>query len=305
MEELRGLWAFVRVAEAGSFSAAARRLSLSVAALSKSIARLEAKLDAQLFVRTTRALRLTAEGRLLYEQANRSFGELEQTLARVRSERAELAGLVRLSTVTAYGRYALLPVLPAFLTRYPGIDLELSFHDGGRELSRQGFDVRITWGEQRERGKVARRLCAMPLVLIASPAYLARHGTPTAPQQLAAHQCILATLPTGTRALWKFKPRGTRAAVESVAPNGRVTVADELATVIDAALVGLGITVVAAHHVAQQLEDGALVRLLPDYDIQAHDASFSEIIIQYPQRRLMPPRVRVLVDFLIERLQST
>lgn len=304
MDELNGLWSFTQVAGAGSFSAAAERLGLSTAALSKSVARLETRLGMRLLTRTTRALHLTPEGRHLFERVGESFAAIEQSLLQVRQLNVAPEGTVRLSTVSAYGRHAILPVLPEFFARYPLIDLEMSFHDRARGLTRQSFDVRISWGEQRERDKVAKRLCRLPLILVASPAYLERCGTPAKPQELERHQCINVDLPAGARARWIFKSRRRGGGDSySITPRGRLLVLNELAAVIDAALAGLGLTVVTMDGVVEQLRDGALVQVLPDYAISAHNEKHSDIIIQYPQRKQMAPRVRALVDFLIEKLQ--
>ncbi|MGE0384929.1 MAG: LysR substrate-binding domain-containing protein [Gammaproteobacteria bacterium] len=307
MNELHNLWSFVQVAAAGSFSAAAARLAVTPAALSKSVARLEAQVGARLFTRTTRALHLTSEGQALFDSASRSLAEVEAAIERVRNARLEPAGLVRLSTVTAYGRYQVVPILPEFLARHPRIDLRISFHDAGRGPSRQADDVRITWGEEREREKVARLLCRLPLVLIASPAYLARRGTPKTPADLEHHECIAVALPNVERARWELKRRQGgrgRPGNEVVVPRGRVLVADELDACADAALAGLGITAESIQNVGRHLQDGTLVRVLADYEVQGHSTRDSEVIIQYHPRKYLAPRVRVLVDYLIEKLQG-
>lgn len=306
MEDLHKLWGFVQVAHAGTFSSAAERLGLSASALGKSVARLEKNMGVRLFTRTTRSLHLTSEGQALFDRMNRSFGDIEEALNLLRQSGDQPSGLVRLSTVTAYGRYSILPILPEFLVRYPLLDLRLSFHDGGRGLTRQAFDVRVTWGEDKERDKVAKRLCIMPLILIASPEYLARKGMPRKPQDLERHECITAALPDIERPHWVFARRaGHRDAEPYVLhPRGRIVVADELDVVSDAAVAGLGVTVVAVQNVMRQLRDGSLVRLLPQYEIQGHSAKHTEIILQHPQRKHMAPRTRLLVDFLLEKLEG-
>jgi DNA-binding transcriptional LysR family regulator len=306
MEELRNLLGFVRVVHAGGFSAAAAESGLSAAALSKNVARLEVKLGVRLLARTSRSVQLTQDGELLYERVSRSFSDIQESLDFARSARSAPAGLVRLSTVTAYGRAALLPVLPDFLKRYPAINLQISFHDGGRGLRRQPFDVRITWGEELENDKVAKPLDRVPLMLVASPAYLAGRALPETPHDCEQHDCIGVILPGGGRAQWKLQLRtsGRRGgALHTFVPKGRLVIMDELDVAIDAALAGLGIAAVDSRVVATHLSQGSLVRLLPDYDLLSHSDQLGQIVIQYPQKLYAAPRVRAVVDYLIERLQ--
>lgn len=307
MDELRPLWAFVQVARFGSLSAAAQALSLSPAALSKSVARLETKLDARLFTRSTRSLQLTDVGRRLVEQLDTPFSEIQSALHGVRQVRGEPVGTVRLSTVTAYGRVHVMPTLPEFFALYPQVDLVMSLHDGARGLSRHSYDVRINWGEEREQNKVAHRLCIMPLALVASPAYLKRRGTPRTLQDLEAHECISVSFNGSQRASWQFSRRGGRAKPskpEVFVPRGHLMIVDEMETVIDAALAGLGLTLMAADNIPVALAQGTLVQVMANYVITGPDADKTEIILQHPQRRLMSPATKALVDFLVARLKQ-
>jgi DNA-binding transcriptional LysR family regulator len=307
VQELRHLWYFVQVAEAGSFTAAAARLSLSTAAISKNIAGLERRAGVQLFVRTSRALHLTGEGRALLERITPALTTIENSYNQLRNGGTSPAGIVRLSTVTAYGKHCVLPVLPRFFERYPKIDVVMSFHDGGRGLTRQSFDIRLNWGEQRERDKVSQTLCQMPLILVASPGYLARRGTPLTPQDLASHDCINVALASGSHPHWTFIPRteGRRDRQRiTVTPKGRLLVMDELDAVADAAEAGLGITVSSAENVLAALHAGRLVRVMEDYTVLGQGEMPTEIIIQYPARKALPLKVRVLVDFLLKELKG-
>src|SRR5262245_3825205 len=284
MQELRNLWYFVQVADAGSFTAAAARLSLSTAALSKNIARLERRAGVQLFVRTSRTLHLTDEGRALLERITPAFATIESSYGQVRDVGTEPAGIVRLSTVTAYGKHCVLPLMSRFFQRYPRIDLVMSFHDGGRGLTRQAFDVRLNWGEEREQDKVSQTLCQMPLILVASPEYLARCGTPVRPEDLERHDCINVTLANGSRAHWTFVPRTGERRERSritVTPKGRLLVMDELDAVTDAAEAGLGLTVISAENALRALREGRLVRVLEDYAVLGQGEMNSAVIVQY------------------------
>jgi DNA-binding transcriptional LysR family regulator len=306
VNELRNLWHFVQVAQAGSFTIAASRLALSTPALSKSVARLERRIGTRLFVRTSRTLHLTDEGRALFERVSDSFGEIENSFNVLGDTGAVPAGVVRLSTVTAYGKHCVLPLLPDFLARYPQVDVVMSFHDGQRGMTRQAFDVRINWGESYEQNKVSHTLCRMPLILVGSPHYLSRRGTPLRPEDLEHHDCINVTLANGVRGHWTFVARRTGRGTQrvTIAPKGRLIVMDELDAVADAAIAGLGLTVSSMENVLGSLRDGTLVHVLPDYDVLGNDLMASEIVIQYARRKSLPPRVCALVEFLLERLKG-
>lgn len=306
MSELRRLRLFIQVAEAASFTQAAQSSGLSVAAISKNIAQLERALGVTLLQRTTRSVHLTDEGRQLYQESRAALATLDTALLNARHKKDELQGVVRLSCVTAYGRYALIPVLPRLYARHPGIKLDISFRDATQASNRRDADIRITWGESYQTDKVCRRLCVMPLVMVASPDYLRHRGAPRHPDELAAHDCIGAGLVTGVAARWVLRPAGTRrnAAPQVFQPDGRLIVRDELETVIDAALAGLGLTVVAEPNVTGHLNSGALQRVMDDYTIEGHSDRFAEIVLQYPRRGAMSARVRAVVDFLLEVLET-
>ena len=306
MEHLRKLWLFNQVIEAGSFSEAARRNNLSVAAISKHIAQLESAIGAQLLIRTTRSLKLTVDGQQLYDNSRGGLNDLQVAMDKVTTSHSELTGLVRLSVVTAYGRHAVIPLLPGLFERYPDIRLDISFHDAGDRPSRFADDIHITWGEEQYPNKVSKRLSVMPLVLVASPQYLERYGSPSKPEDLGQHQCIVASLPTGVIARWIFRRKQSRGKATAIAisPKGQLTIRDELDTVIDAAVLGLGITVVTEFTAAQQLQSGKLQRVLGDYELEGHSSKFAEIVMQFPKHDHMTTRVRAVADFFIEHLQE-
>jgi LysR family transcriptional regulator, transcriptional activator for dmlA len=307
MQELHGLWHFVQAARAGSLTHAAQRLGLSTAALSKSVARLEQLTGTRLFVRTTRNLQLTSEGATLLGRVGDAFAAIEDSLERLREERSKPSGVVRISTVTAYGKHCLLPILPEFLERYPTVDVLISFHDGGRGLTRESYDIRINWGEEREQDKVSQTMCRMPLIPVASPAYLAKRGVPKHPEDLANHDCINVVLPNGSHARWTFLSssggrRGRRSM--TILPKGRLTVRDELEAVCDAAVADLGVTVISSENVLGALREGSLVRVLPEYEVQGNNELGTTIIMQYSRKDVLSSNVRALVDFVLEKLKG-
>jgi DNA-binding transcriptional LysR family regulator len=307
MQELHGLWHFVQAARAGSLTHAARHLGVSTAALSKSVSRLERLTNTRLFVRTTRQLQLTSEGATLLGRVETAFTAIEQSLAQLRDGRNKPSGIVRVSTVTAYGKHCLVPILQEFLQLYPTVDVLISFHDGGRGLTRQGYDIRINWGEEREQDKVSQTMCRMPLITVASPGYLAERGVPNRPEDLEHHECINVVMPNGSHGRWTFlsSAAGRRASRRvTITPRGRVTVRDELDAVYDAAKAGLGITVISIENLLEALREGSLVRVLPQYEVEAQTELSSTIIMQYPRKELLSPNVRALVDFVLKKLKG-
>jgi DNA-binding transcriptional LysR family regulator len=307
MQELHGLWHFVQAARAGSLTLAAQRLGVSTAALSKSVARLERLTNTRLFVRTTRQLQLTSEGATLLGRVGDAFTAIEDSIERLHEGHSKPAGIVRVSTVTAYGKHCLLPVLPEFLERYPTVDVLISFHDGVRGLTRQAYDIRINWGEEREQDKVSQTMCRMALIPVASPAYLAKRGIPKKPADLAQHDCINVVLSNGSHARWTFfsSSGGRRGRTRTtIVPGGRLTVRDELDAVSDAAIAGLGITVISIENVLGALRGGSLVRVLPQYEVEGQNELGSTIIMQYSRKDVLSPNVRALVDFMLEKLKG-
>lgn len=305
MDHLRNLWAFTAVARAGSFTQAAETLGLSTVALSRSVARLEQGLQVKLFVRTTRQVMLTDEGRRLFDRIDVPFTAVADAVAGVHQSRGRITGTVRVSSVTAFGRHRVLPVLGPFFERHPDVNVVLNLHDGTPGRSRQSYDIRINWGEKPELDKVAHTLTTIPLCAVASPRYLARHGQPASPPDLTRHACITAGFEGGVLGRWIFRSRSAQAADEEptiVDPVGPVVITGELEAVLDAAIAGLGIAVVAQDHATEALNEGRLHRVLAEFDVIGRGQAYSQVILQHPLRGLMSPAIQALVDFLLEHL---
>ncbi|SMB26524.1 Transcriptional regulator, LysR family [Sterolibacterium denitrificans] len=300
---------FIQVARSGSFTAAANRLGVSTAAVSKSIARLENQLDTRLFNRTTRSIHLTAEGKLFFDHVDAGFARIDQAINLVEEARGGPVGLIRLSTMTYFGRHLLMPLVPTFLDTFPNVSLEISMNDIMPDLVSEGFDVRIIHGQPTETRYVYRHLYRLPLVLVASPEYLSRKGEPRHPDDLVHHDCITALRLSGERYSWNFTAETSDNATQQSAsyvhyPNGRLVVSKQVDTVVDAALMGLGVTVTFVESVLEHLESGRLQVLLPDFLVDDDGRNDSEIFIQYPHREYLSLKVRVLIDFLIEHFYS-
>jgi len=308
MDSIKDLLPFVQAVKSGSFTAAAGRLGVSTTAVSRSIARLERRLDTRLFNRTTRRMHLTAEGRLFYEHVEAGLEHVDQAITLVREAREGPVGRIRISTVTYFGRYFLMPLVPDFLKAFSKVDLEICMNDVMPDLVGEGFDVGIVYGRPKDTRYVSRHVYRLPLVLVASPEYLARKGEPKRPQDLAQHECIVALGHSGEHYGWNFRPaaQGRAGGGGSYVhyPQGRLVVSKLLDAVVDAALMGLGITVAFVESVLPHLESGRLRVLLPAFPLDDNESKDAEIFIQYPHREYVSLKVKALVDFLLERFRA-
>lgn len=282
---------FIRVAEAGSFSAVARESGTSQPTISRQVAALEEHLGCLLIQRTTRSLTLTEDGRAFLETARRALEAVTEAEASVGRRKGRATGTLRLAAATVMGRLHILPRLPRFLARHPELGVDLVLADGFTDLVEQGIDLALRVGVLEDPGLVARRIGLSRRVVAATPGYLARHGTPATPEDLRRHACIVyAGLATG--ASWPFQgPQGRIA----IPVSGRLRV-DSTEAVRAATLQGLGIGMVPVwHFVDSEFETGRLVELLA-----AWEAPPLPIHAVYPTRRFVAPKVRAMVDFLAE-----
>lgn len=290
MKGLEQFIAFAQTARRGSFAAAARDLGGSPSTLAKSVARLEASLGLKLFHRTTRQVSLTADGERLFQRCERLLAEFEGLHDEAAGVRAAPAGLLRVDAPLTYGRRVLVPLLARLLHAHPQLQVDLRLQDAYADLVRDGLDLAIRVGTLRDSTLVARRIDQQDLLLCASPLYLARHGTPARLDDLTGHAALVFRLPSSGRLrAWQFR-RG-RKAVE-MHPGHRVQVNDGEG-IVAAALLGLGLAQVPDNMVRDELADGRLVELLPE-----HRPESMPISAVVPSGRLVPPRVRALLDLL-------
>lgn len=286
---------FIRVAEAGSFSAVAREAGTSQPTISRQVAALEEHLGCLLIQRTTRSLTLTEDGRAFLETARRALETVAEAETSVGRRKGRPTGTLRLSAATVMGRLHILPRLPRFLARHPELGVDLVLGDGFTDLVEQGIDLALRVGVLEDPGLVARRIGLSRRVVAATPDYLAQHGTPETPEDLRRHACIVyAGLATG--ASWPFQgPQGGPDGRIAIPVSGRLRV-DSTEAVRAATLQGLGIGMVPVwHFVDGEFEKRRLVRLLA-----AWEAPPLPIHAVYPTRRFLAPKVRAMVDFLAE-----
>ena len=287
--------AFVRVAERGSFAAAAADLGLTPSALSKLVTRIEDRLGVRLLTRTTRKLALTAEGELFVARSRDILASIEAAEAEVTAASERPRGHLRISVGTAVAKQILGPALPVFLDRYADITVELHVSDRQVDLVAEQIDVAIRSGALGDSTLVARKLGEATRVICASPLYLEKHGTPRVPADLLQHNCL--TLPGPAWSQWPFH---THEGINRLAVAGTLT-SDNADLLLDMAVAGLGIARLADFMVARALRDGALVRLLVDSHVPE---SFPIHALTVPGRH-RAPRVRAFVDFLAEEFGRT
>ena len=280
--------AFVRAVELGGFSAAARQLKLSPSALSKLVSRLERRLRVRLLHRTTRKLRPTAEGELFFARCRTILAELEDAETEIGRSRDKPRGKIRLHVGVGLATHLVVPALPRFRSRYPDVQVELVVEDRDFDLLREGIDISVRPGAPRDESLVARKLGDFERVVCASPQYLARHGAPQTPDELAKHSCITLTLPG--RAQWPFDtPQGRR--VVTITPSVSANNND---CALQLALLDLGIVHLNDFIVAPEIRRRRLLPVLSDY----HCAERVPMHALYPQDRHRLPRVAAMLDFL-------
>ena len=289
--------AFVAAADEGSFSAAARRLGLTPAAVSKSVAQLEARLGVRLFQRSTRRLAPTTDGERLYGQIRRPWSEIGDALTDLRQGAGKPAGTLKVALAHTVGREYFVPMMDGFVRRYPDVVPDLSFDNRQVDLIAQGFDVAIGGGIELTDALIARELARVRIVLAASPAYLKAHPAPSHPLELARHRGLLRrSLSSGRLVPWVLKNKGGQEVVASVRP---VMVLDDPEAIGRAAASGMGIAMLPLPHALPWLESGALVRVLPEWYAEALPLS-----IYYTSRKLVPAKVRVFVDHILEQFRA-
>ncbi|MBM3623007.1 MAG: LysR family transcriptional regulator [Alphaproteobacteria bacterium] len=281
--------AFVKVVEANGFSAAAPQLGLTPSAVSKLVTRLEERLGVRLFNRTTRKLALTEAGENFYRDAARIIGEVDEVEAAIGRRGHEARGLVKVTTSLAFGAHQILPLVPEFLDNHPGIELDLSFTDRVVDLVQEGFDVAFRIGHLADSSFVARKIGEDRRVVVAAPSYLRKHGEPKHPDELVRHNCLGFRDRTSMNR-WPFLVDG---ATREVMVRGNCR-GDDGDMLYQLAVEGVGIVRLTRLTVARAVRAGGLVEILQPFTPR------DTIPIQavYPHRRLLPPKVTALVDFL-------
>lgn len=297
MDSFNYLDSFILSAESGSFSAAARRLGLTPAAVSKNVARLEGSLGARLFQRSTRSLTLTEAGERFLARVAGPVQELQGAIADLTRDGDVPAGRLKVGMALAVGRTYLVPLLGEFVRRYPAVLPDWHFDNRQVDLVGDGYDAAIGGGIELTQGIVARELARVHIVAAASPAFMAGLPVPRHPSDLAELPGIARrSAPSGRLRSWSLR---NRAGDEALADFRPVAVFDDPEAMARAAACGAGIALLPTPHAVPLLESGELVRLLPDWH-----ADSGPLSIYYPSKRLMPSKTRVFVDFVVEQFRA-
>jgi DNA-binding transcriptional LysR family regulator len=283
---------FVRVCTTRNLSAAGREFGLSPAASSARMAQLEKQLGARLLHRTTRQITVTQEGEAFLEQAQALLDTAEQAMASVGQGTAQVRGLLRVASSVTFGRSHIVPAVGEFLRTYPEVQLDLRLSDGQHDLAADGIDVAVRIGPLRDSALVVRPMARSRTVLCASPAYLKQHGTPQHPSELQQHQCLV------LQAMDPWRLRAPDGSELVLRVGGRLR-SDSGLAILDAAVDGLGIALLATWHATEQLRNGQLVRIMPGY--QSDESMISAV---YLNRKFLPPKSRAFIDFFSQRFAA-
>lgn len=290
MASWEGVNEFVAVAETGSFTQAALRMTTSVANVSRRVAVLEERLGVKLLLRTTRKVSLTEAGQVYYLQCRALLEGLEQAELAVTQMQQTPKGKVKVTAPVTYGEQKIAPLLHDFLQLYPQLELDLVLSNQKLDLIEQGVDVAVRLGQLDDSSFIARRLSNRHLYVCATPEYLAQYGTPHTLSELNQHYCLI-----GTYDHWRFKENHQS---RSIRVKGRISCSSGV-VLLDAVLKSMGLAQLPDYYVSEHLESGRLVEVLPSYRDDREG-----VWALYPQNRHLSPKVRLLVDYLAQHLPS-
>jgi len=291
--QLGSIEMFCLAAELSSFTAAANAAGVTPAAVSRSVSRLEARLGIRLFVRSTRHIRLSDEGRAYFEQVRPAIAQLVDAERQVGAQGA--AGRLRISLPTPYAHYRVLPLLPAFRDKYPNVDVHVHISNRNVDFADDGYDLSVRGRAPDDSALIARKLEDAELVVVGAPEYLRRRGTPKTLEDLAAHDCIQFDRPSsGRRIPWTFQVEGE--AVDIVT-DGAYGTAEDVLGGVTLARAGAGLFQTYRFVVEDDLRAGSLTEVL-----QQHGGSTRPFVLLYPHARHISRRVRAFVDFLVDKL---
>ena len=294
MDRLAALEIFVRVVDTGSFSAVARHQRIGQPAVSKAVVQLEAWLGVSLLMRSTRSVVPTEAGRIFYERAKRTIEEADEAVVAARGSAAALSGKLRVSTSVCFGRLHVIPKLSTFLAEHPELDIELVLDDRRLDLVTEGIDVSLRMGAMPDSNMTARRIAEGRRIVVATPAYLERHGTPTSPGELISHQAVIYTRGAESWKSWTFRKATAEVSVEL---RGRlqVTAAEGVREAVNCDM-ALGVS--SEWNFSPELKSGKVVVILPDWTLPSTNLS-----AVYPAGRLATTKARAFVSF-VERFMA-
>lgn len=286
--EWQGISEFVYVAEVESFTLAAKKLSISTAQVSRQVTALEQRLNVKLLYRTTRKVSLTQEGTIFYQHCRTVLDGLEQAKTSITNLHTKPQGKIKLTASVTYGEQQVLPLLNDFILQYPDIQISAQLSNQKIDLTDEGYDLAIRLGKLNDSTLMAKKLAQRTNYVCAAPTYLNKHGTPHALSELSQHNCLL-----GTSDYWRFLDNDKEKNIR-VSGNLRFNSGYGL---VDAALKGVGIVQLPDYYVKDHLAKGRLITLLDNY--REPDEGIWAV---YPHNRQLSAKIRLLVDFLAEKL---
>ncbi|NHI00219.1 MULTISPECIES: LysR family transcriptional regulator [Oceanimonas] len=287
---------FLAVVKNGNFSSAARHLGVTSAAVSKAVAQLEKSLELRLFHRTTHSLTLTEDGHELYKRTEPLVEQLEDQIRRSKDKKKQPHGRLKINLPDSFGRMVVLPLLPAFIEKYPDIELDLQFDDRIGDLVKEGADVGIGVMLNQDSRLIARDFYKLQPVLVANSDYIEKFGEPKTPDDLSQHNCIAyRSSTTGRKKTWDFRVNGE---VIHREPQGNLTV-NSLSAAIKAVEMGVGIAAVGIGHAQTCIEQGCFRRVLREYE-----ADPIQVKIYYSSRNYLPAKTRLFIDHMMEHVHD-
>lgn len=288
MDRFAAMNTFVCVVETGSFSAAARRLNIGQPAVSKTVAQIEEQLGVSLLTRSTRGLAPTEAGQLYFERAKRALEEADEAELAARGVAVGLSGCLRVSAAVTFARLHILPKLPQFLAEHPDLEVDVILDDRNIDLIEHGIDVALRMGSLHDSSMTARKIGQSQRMVVATPAYLAKAGTPSTPAELISHQVVIYSQGGGGRS-WSFRQGSSEA---SVVVNGRVRVS-AAEGVRAAVLADIGLAVSSEWMFSGELANGKVVPVLSDWQLTPVD-----LWAVFPGGRMANAKARAFVDFV-------
>ncbi len=294
MDRMAAMETLVRVFETGSFSAAARALNLGQPAVSKAVAQLEDRLGVRLLMRSTHGLAPTEAGRLFYDRAKRAIAEADEADLSARGAAAGLTGRLRVCATVTFARLHIVPRLPEYLARHPGLDMDVVLDDRIIDLVEEGIDLAFRMGSLEDSTLTARRLASAPRVIVAAPSYLDRRGMPASPAELAGHDAIVYAQAGGGDA-WTLRKADQEVAVR-VSGRLRLSAAEGVRAAV---LAGGGLAVGSEWMFAPELVSGEVRRVLSDWSLPPVD-----LYAVYPTGRMPSAKARALAAFVEEGMRT-
>ena len=293
MDTLDGLKTVIAVVETGSFTAAAKRLTISKGLVSKYIHEIESTLAVRLFNRTTRTISLTDAGKHYYQHALQLLEKYDSMIDEVIGEQSTSKGVLRVSSPLAFGENIIAPLIPEFVKRYPNLKFELVLNNKAVNMLEECIDVRVKSGQIDDSNMIARKLCQWPLIVCASSQYLEKYGVPTNPQDLSNHHCVLdSNLKNGEN--WSFLSKHSK--LQNVLVKSNIATNNPQA-VINIVKAGGGIGLVARKSIEDELNSGSLVELF-----KTEQPLIFDIYLIYPHRHHISRKVSCFIDFMLEKL---